>query len=114
MEGGIVAVAHRDEPLAQARAHRARHGAADRLFVDGLEIDRLVQTCEQAIQFFQVGQLSMRYGDAAAYPGKVRVLAADFGEACTAVNNIAAEILAGASVFPGYSSHRDGAARRPK
>ncbi len=53
-------------------------------------------------------------GDAAAYPGKVRVLAADFGEACTAVNNITAALIPGASLFPGYSSHRAGAARRPK
>lgn len=51
-------------------------------------------------------------GDGAAYPGKVRVLAADFGEACTAVNNIAAEIIPGASVFPGYSSHAGGLSRR--
>jgi len=47
-------------------------------------------------------------GDAATYPGKVRVLAADFGEACTAVNNLAATLIPGASVFPGYSSHRGG------
>jgi len=51
-------------------------------------------------------------GDGATYPGKVRVLAADFGEACTAINNIAAAIVPGASVFPGYSSHRRGSARR--
>jgi thioredoxin reductase (NADPH) len=51
-------------------------------------------------------------GDGATYPGKVRVLAADFGEACTAVNNAAAAIVPGAHVFPGYSSHRKGAARR--
>lgn len=51
-------------------------------------------------------------GDGATYPGKVRVLAVDFGEACIAVNNIAATILPGAHVFPGYSSHRKGAARR--
>lgn len=53
-------------------------------------------------------------GDGATYPGKVRVLAADLGEACTAVNNIAATILPGANVFPGYSSHRKGEARRPR
>ncbi|MBY0274401.1 NAD(P)/FAD-dependent oxidoreductase [Candidatus Binatia bacterium] len=53
-------------------------------------------------------------GDGATYPGKVRVLAADFGEACTAVNNIAAVLLPDANVFPGYSSHRKGAARRPR
>lgn len=53
-------------------------------------------------------------GDGATYPGKVRVLAADFGEACTAVNNITAAILPGAHVFPGYSSHRKGSPRRPR
>lgn len=53
-------------------------------------------------------------GDGAIYPGKVRVLAADLGEACTAVNNIAAAIVPGANVFPGYSSHRKGEARRPR
>lgn len=53
-------------------------------------------------------------GDGATYPGKVRVLAADFGEACTAVNNVAATILPGANLFPGYSSHRKGEPRRPR
>jgi thioredoxin reductase len=53
-------------------------------------------------------------GDGAIYPGKVRVLAADFGEACTAINNIAATIVPGAHVFPGYSSHRKGSPRRPR
>jgi thioredoxin reductase (NADPH) len=51
-------------------------------------------------------------GDVADYPGKVKVLAAAFGEACTAVNNIAHELIPGASVFPGYSSHARGPARR--
>ena len=53
-------------------------------------------------------------GDAASYPGKVRVLAADFGEACTAVNNLTSALVPDAPVFPGYSSHRAGAARRPE
>lgn len=53
-------------------------------------------------------------GDAADYPGKVRLLAADFGEACTAVNNITTHLFPGAPLFPGYSSHRQGEARRPK
>ena len=53
-------------------------------------------------------------GDAAEYPGKVRLLAADFGEACTAVNNITTHLFPGAPLFPGYSSHRQGEARRPK
>ena len=46
-------------------------------------------------------------GDAADYPGKVRVLAADFGEACTAINNLASALIPGARVFPGYTSHAD-------
>jgi thioredoxin reductase (NADPH) len=45
-------------------------------------------------------------GDGATYPGKVRVLAAEFGEACTAINNLTAGIRPGAPVFPGFSSHR--------
>ena len=53
-------------------------------------------------------------GDGATYPGKVRLLAADFGEACTAINNIAAAVIPGANLFPGYSSHRNGAPRRPR
>jgi thioredoxin reductase (NADPH) len=51
-------------------------------------------------------------GDVATYPGKVKVLATAFGEACTAVNNIAHEIIPGASIFPGYSSHSRGPTRR--
>jgi thioredoxin reductase (NADPH) len=51
-------------------------------------------------------------GDGVTYPGKVRVLAAAFGEACTAVNNVATALIPGAALFPGYSSHRGGAARR--
>jgi thioredoxin reductase (NADPH) len=51
-------------------------------------------------------------GDGTTYPGKVRLLAADFGEACTAVNNIAERVIPGAALFPGYSSHRQGVARR--
>jgi thioredoxin reductase len=53
-------------------------------------------------------------GDVAVYPGKVKVLAAAFGEACTAINNIAHRLIPGASIFPGYSSHSGGAPRRPK
>lgn len=51
-------------------------------------------------------------GDVATYPGKVKVLASAFGEACTAVNNIAHQLIPGASVFPGYSSHRRGVPAR--
>lgn len=43
-------------------------------------------------------------GDVAAYPGKVKLIATGFGEAATAVNNIAVEIDPNARLFPGHSS----------
>jgi thioredoxin reductase (NADPH) len=45
-------------------------------------------------------------GDIVAYPGKVRLIATDFGEAATAVNNAAHYLDPEASVFPGYSTHK--------
>ena len=44
-------------------------------------------------------------GDVAAYPGKVKLIATGFGEAATAVNNAAAYLKPGSSVFPGHSSN---------
>jgi thioredoxin reductase (NADPH) len=43
-------------------------------------------------------------GDVASYPGKVRLLATGFGEAATAVNNIAVALDPEAHLFPGHSS----------
>ncbi len=43
-------------------------------------------------------------GDITDYEGKVRLIAVGFGEAATAVNNIAAYIDPTARVFPGHSS----------
>jgi thioredoxin reductase (NADPH) len=45
-------------------------------------------------------------GDVAAYPGKVKLIACGFGEAAIAVNNAAAYLTPGASVFPGHSSNK--------
>jgi thioredoxin reductase (NADPH) len=45
-------------------------------------------------------------GDVTAYPGKVKLIAVGFGEAATAVNNAAAYLKPGASVFPGHSSNQ--------
>ena len=45
-------------------------------------------------------------GDVAAYPGKVKLIACGFGEAAIAVNNAAAYLKPGASVFPGHSSNQ--------
>lgn len=44
-------------------------------------------------------------GDVAAYSGKVKLIATGFGEAATAVNNIAVELKPGAHLFPGHSSN---------
>jgi thioredoxin reductase (NADPH) len=43
-------------------------------------------------------------GDVTTYPGKVRIMAVGFGEAATAVNNLAVQINPGQSVFPGHST----------
>jgi thioredoxin reductase (NADPH) len=45
-------------------------------------------------------------GDITAYPGKVRLMAVGFGEAATAVNNIAVRLRPGEDLFPGHSSDR--------
>ncbi|MFE0024554.1 NAD(P)/FAD-dependent oxidoreductase [Amycolatopsis sp. NPDC059021] len=46
-------------------------------------------------------------GDVAAYPGKVKLIATGFGEAATAVNNIAVALDPDAHLFPGHSSNAD-------
>ncbi|WP_197523099.1 NAD(P)/FAD-dependent oxidoreductase [Actinokineospora pegani] len=43
-------------------------------------------------------------GDVAAYSGKVKLIATGFGEAATAVNNIAVALDPAAHLFPGHSS----------
>lgn len=43
-------------------------------------------------------------GDVATYPGKVKLIATGFGEAATAVNNIAVTLDPSAHLFPGHSS----------
>jgi len=44
-------------------------------------------------------------GDVAAYPGKVKLIATGFGEAATAINNIAVALDPDAHLFPGHSSN---------
>ncbi|MBV9844541.1 MAG: NAD(P)/FAD-dependent oxidoreductase [Kutzneria sp.] len=44
-------------------------------------------------------------GDVATYPGKVKLIATGFGEAATAVNNLAVELDPQAHLFPGHSSN---------
>jgi thioredoxin reductase len=43
-------------------------------------------------------------GDAAAYPGKLKLIATGFGEACTAVNHAKHYIDPASRVFPGHST----------
>lgn len=43
-------------------------------------------------------------GDVTTYEGKVRIMATGFGEAATAVNNLAARLHPGEAVFPGHST----------
>ncbi|GAA3365776.1 NAD(P)/FAD-dependent oxidoreductase [Saccharopolyspora gregorii] len=45
-------------------------------------------------------------GDVATYPGKVKLIATGFGEAATAVNNLAVALDPAAHLFPGHSSDR--------
>ena len=49
-------------------------------------------------------------GDVTTYPGKVRIMAVGFGEAATAVNNLAAQLHPGQPVFPGHSTELMGPA----
>jgi thioredoxin reductase (NADPH) len=46
-------------------------------------------------------------GDVASYPGKVKLIATGFGEAATAVNNIAVALDPDAHLFPGHSSNAE-------
>jgi hypothetical protein len=46
-------------------------------------------------------------GDITDYPGKVRLIAVGFGEATTAVNNIAVRPRPDEELFPGPSTERD-------
>lgn len=43
-------------------------------------------------------------GDVTTYEGKVRIMSTGFGEAATAINNLAARLRPGEAVFPGHST----------
>lgn len=47
-------------------------------------------------------------GDVTTHPGKVRIMAVGFGEAATAVNNLAAGLRPDEGVFPGHSTELAG------
>jgi thioredoxin reductase (NADPH) len=61
-----------------------------------IEVDSTMETARERVY---------AAGDVAAYPGKVKLIATGFGEAATAVNNIAVMLNPEAHLFPGHSSN---------
>jgi ferredoxin/flavodoxin---NADP+ reductase len=68
----------------------------------GLEITRRAVSVDTTMRTAREGVYAA--GDIAAYPGKVKLIATGFGEAATAVNNIAVALNPEAHLFPGHSS----------
>ncbi|MGH3761288.1 NAD(P)/FAD-dependent oxidoreductase [Actinophytocola sp.] len=68
----------------------------------GLEITRRAVAVDTTMRTDREGIYAA--GDIAAYPGKVKLIATGFGEAATAVNNIAVALNPEAHLFPGHSS----------
>ncbi|MPZ79512.1 MAG: ferredoxin--NADP(+) reductase [Actinophytocola sp.] len=68
----------------------------------GLEITRRAVAVDTTMRTAREGIYAA--GDIAAYPGKVKLIATGFGEAATAVNNIAVALDPEAHLFPGHSS----------
>ncbi|SFK47326.1 MULTISPECIES: NAD(P)/FAD-dependent oxidoreductase [Amycolatopsis] len=69
----------------------------------GLEIDHRAITVDSTMATARPRVYAA--GDVAAYPGKVKLIATGFGEAATAVNNIAVALDPQAHLFPGHSSN---------
>ena len=69
----------------------------------GLEIDHRAVTVDSTMRTAR--DRIYAAGDVAAYPGKVKLIATGFGEAATAVNNIAVALNPEAHLFPGHSSN---------
>ncbi|MCU1684297.1 MAG: ferredoxin--NADP(+) reductase [Amycolatopsis sp.] len=69
----------------------------------GLRIDH--RSIEVDSTMSTARELVYAAGDVAAYPGKVKLIATGFGEAATAVNNIAVALDPDAHLFPGHSSN---------
>lgn len=68
----------------------------------GLEINRRAVTVDSTMRTAR--ERIYAAGDIAAYDGKVKLIATGFGEAATAVNNIAVALNPEAHLFPGHSS----------
>jgi len=68
----------------------------------GLEIERRAIAVDSTMRTARARIYAA--GDIAGYPGKVKLIATGFGEAATAVNNIAVALDPDAHLFPGHSS----------
>jgi len=97
---GAMAIAESDRPPAYLLV---ANPDADRVTVLDVEKGNLVADVETGCT--EVPGVYAA-GDVAAYPGKVKLIACGFGEAAIAVNNAAAYLKPGASVFPGHSSNQ--------
>ncbi|WP_326566025.1 NAD(P)/FAD-dependent oxidoreductase [Amycolatopsis rhabdoformis] len=71
----------------------------------GLEIDHRAITVDSTMATARPRVYAA--GDVAHYPGKVKLIATGFGEAATAVNNIAVALDPDAHLFPGHSSNAE-------
>jgi len=71
----------------------------------GLEIDHRAIAVDSTMKTAR--EYVYAAGDVAAYPGKVKLIATGFGEAATAVNNIAVALDPDAHLFPGHSSNAE-------
>ncbi|MDI5981260.1 NAD(P)/FAD-dependent oxidoreductase [Amycolatopsis magusensis] len=71
----------------------------------GLEIDHRAISVDSTMATAKARVYAA--GDVAAYPGKVKLIATGFGEAATAVNNIAVALNPEAHLFPGHSSNAE-------
>lgn len=69
----------------------------------GLELDKRAIRVDSTMQTNR--ERVYAAGDVASYPGKVKLIATGFGEAATAVNNIAVVLNPDAHLFPGHSSN---------
>jgi thioredoxin reductase (NADPH) len=61
-----------------------------------IKVDAMMQTSRPGI---------FAAGDIAAFPGKLKLIATGFGEACTAVNHAKHYLDPAANIFPGHSSN---------
>jgi len=68
----------------------------------GLDIDHRQITVDSTMRTAR--ERVYAAGDICTYPGKVNLIATGFGEAATAVNNIAVALDPAAHLFPGHSS----------